>query len=92
MPASSHPALTAPLYSFHSSIASKASVAAAQPTGSKLSSPYAFAAAGVIAEGSSGRALINAQTNTITNTPQSCATYCTSLGYPLSGTEYSAEW
>lgn len=25
-------------------------------------------------------------------TPAVCASYCDSLGYPLSGTEYSSEW
>jgi hypothetical protein len=69
--------------------AASASAAAARPS---LSAPYVFASTGIIAEGTTGRALISAQTNTATNTPQTCATYCTSIGFPLSGTEFSSEW
>ena len=42
-------------------------------------------------EGTNGRALSKAATASSTMTPNVCQDYCTSKGYPLSGSEYSTE-
>jgi hypothetical protein len=63
-------------------------------SGSTAALPAGFASASssLIAEGSSGRALISASTSSAGNTPASCAAYCSNLGFGISGTEYSSEW
>jgi hypothetical protein len=56
-----------------------------------LAAGFKSASSSLIAEGSSGRALTGAQTSSQSMTPALCASYCSNLGFGLSGTEYSTE-
>jgi hypothetical protein len=47
--------------------------------------------AGLIAEGTNGRALTGAQTSSSSMTPAFCSSFCADKGYPISATEYSSE-
>jgi hypothetical protein len=56
-----------------------------------LAAGFKSASSSLIAEGSSGRALTGASTSSQSMTPAVCASYCSNLGYGISGTEYSTE-
>jgi hypothetical protein len=77
-----------------SSAAAAASSSAASSGVSSGALPAGFksASSSLIAEGKNGRALISASTSSQQMTPAVCATYCSNLGYGLSGTEYSEQW
>jgi hypothetical protein len=46
----------------------------------------------MVAEGTTGRALTGASTSSSDMTPKVCTAYCSSLGFALSGVEWSSEW
>jgi hypothetical protein len=68
-----------------------ATAAAAGVNVGTLGKGFKSASSSLIAEGSSGRALTGAQTSSQSMTPAVCASYCSNLGFGLSGTEYSTE-
>ena len=53
--------------------------------------PAGWSTYGVVAEGNAGRALTYTLWSSSTNTVESCANGCASLGYTVAGTEYSQE-
>jgi hypothetical protein len=55
-------------------------------------SPGFASIGGLIAEGSSGRALTGPSTSSSDMTPAVCSSFCSSKGYAISATEYSSEW
>jgi hypothetical protein len=71
---------------------SSAAGAAATASVGTLPAGFKSASSSLVAEGTIGRALISASTTSSSMTPGFCASYCTNLGYPISGTEYSSEW
>jgi len=74
------------------SSASASASSSAPASAATLPAGFKSASSSLIAEGTNGRALISASTSSNSMTPAVCASYCSGLGYPLSGTEYSSEW
>jgi hypothetical protein len=68
----------------------QASATAAVNNAGQLAQGYA-SIGGLIAEGSSGRALTGAQTSSSSMTPAFCSAFCADKGYAISATEYSSE-
>jgi hypothetical protein len=69
----------------------QASATAATNKVGSLAAGFKSASSSLVKEGSSGRALTEAQTSSQSMTPAVCASYCSNLGYGISGTEYSTE-
>lgn len=75
-----------------SAAAAASSTASAGVSSGTLPAGYKSVSSSLIAEGKNGRALISASTSSQQMTPAFCASYCSNLGFGLSGTEYSTEW
>lgn len=79
------------LWTPSSAIASSTASSTVSPSASPTATPNPYIYLGCASEASSGRALNVTSTSSSSMTNEACASYCSSQGLPLFGTEYSRE-